>query len=310
MILSLKFRERCQSVGEFLVGEFDNIVAAIRTVWDVQHNDDGTHKLITSTGSITAAEGGSFGGNLIADSDGTPVEIGNIAGTIAGYLGGAGIDLNAQGGITPSHWVILSENQTGDKALLFQNRAIAASGLYTFRVYIDGGGNYILHAATGTVLKLGQSGNRISAIDATTIHALTYFERLRTTPMGEWISVPFAAGNFTANGAMTWTLTAPDQVTFKYTLIGKTMLLNIYLDSTTVGGVLNTTLSIAIPGGFVATEKVQNITGAFDNGVPTTTFCRVNASGTTVDVNRLDLANFTASVNNTFIRVMMAFEIL
>lgn len=54
MILSLKFRERCAAVGQFLVGEFDNLVSSIRTAWDVQHNDDGTHGAVTAT-SVTVS---------------------------------------------------------------------------------------------------------------------------------------------------------------------------------------------------------------------------------------------------------------
>ena len=58
-------------------------------------------------------------------------------------------------------------------------------------------------------------------------------ERGRTTPLGEWIDVPYSAANFYA-AAGTWTVEAADQVTFQYMLVGKTLFLNVWLQTTSV----------------------------------------------------------------------------
>lgn len=49
MNLSLKFRDRLYSLSTWLVQELDQAFTAIRSVWDVEHNDDGTHAAITAT---------------------------------------------------------------------------------------------------------------------------------------------------------------------------------------------------------------------------------------------------------------------
>lgn len=53
MILSLKYRERLGAIGQFLVGEFDNLVAEIRAAWDVEHTDTGGHGTIHASGTIS-----------------------------------------------------------------------------------------------------------------------------------------------------------------------------------------------------------------------------------------------------------------
>lgn len=136
-----------------------------------------------------------------------------------------------------------------------------------------------------------------------------YFERSRTTRLGEWSNVAFAAGNFTGNGSMTWTVAAGDQITYAYTLIGKTMIIAAHLDTTTVGGVVNTELRVAIPGGFTA---AQIMSGAFDlsnNGTSEKGAWQVSASGTYVQLVRPAAANWTLSTDNTYIRLSAAFEV-
>jgi len=63
---------------------------------------------------------------------------------------------------------------------------------------------------------------------------------------------PFSASNFTGNGGMTWTVSSVD--TFQYCVIGNTMFVN-FIISGTVGGSLNTTLRIQIPGGYTCVKR-------------------------------------------------------
>lgn len=135
------------------------------------------------------------------------------------------------------------------------------------------------------------------------------FERLRTTRMGEWITVSFSAGNFTANGSMTWTVASGDQIVYAYTLVGKTMTLNVVLNTTTVGGTPNTSLRVAIPGGFTSAKAMGGSYFYSDNGTPDCSQWAVTASGSVVSFFLKNSGNWAASTDNTYIRADMSFEV-
>jgi hypothetical protein len=135
------------------------------------------------------------------------------------------------------------------------------------------------------------------------------FERGRGTPVGQWTKVPFNAANFTGGAGMVVTVAAGDQITYQYLLIGKTMILVAYIDTITIAAPLNPSIFIAIPDGYVAAEKIQSISLGFDNGVGVATFNRVVNAGTTIEIGKSDLTNWSASVDNTYIRVSIIFEI-
>ena len=124
-----------------------------------------------------------------------------------------------------------------------------------------------------------------------------------------WTTPTFSAGNF-AMPVGTWTVESADVVTYAYLIVGKTMTVSFSIDSTTVGGTGDNTLQIAIPASKVATKQMQGVIGTFiDNGTRTTGFCVVAASGTVIGINRTDIANLTASTNNTTVRGQITFEI-
>lgn len=66
---------------------------------------------------------------------------------------------------------------------------------------------------------------------------------------GAWSSVAFSAGNFTGGGSQTWTLTSGDQDTFRYVEVGKTMIVQVVLLTTSVGGTAHPELRLTIPNG-------------------------------------------------------------
>ncbi len=59
----------------------------------------------------------------------------------------------------------------------------------------------------------------------------------------------FSAANFTANGAMTWTVGEGDVVSYQWVQRGPMVDLLVSVNSTTVGGVANTELRVALPPG-------------------------------------------------------------
>ena len=114
---------------------------------------------------------------------------------------------------------------------------------------------------TGKVIK--DSGSLLDASGNLTL-AGTLKERGRTVPMGEWVAVPYAAGDFTSDGAA-WTVEAADVTALRYTLIGKTMFLAFNLYATSLGAGTTTELRIKIPGGFLALLETY-ITGEMYDG--------------------------------------------
>lgn len=127
--------------------------------------------------------------------------------------------------------------------------------------------------------------------------------------IGRWKDVEYLASNFRGKGSMAWTVGRDDHITFQYMVIGKTMWLSLYLDTTTVGGTLNNALNVLIPGGYVPAKKVQTPVTLYDNNTYADAFARVTAGSNLLEIARADVANFTASTDLTYVRCMMAFEI-
>lgn len=85
------------------------------------------------------------------------------------------------------------------------------------------------------------------------------YERARTTPLGEWIDVPYNAANFTASVG-TWDVEAGDQIEYSYSIVGKTMFLKFRIQTTNVSNASQ--LRVAIPGGFVLGGNDLSLIGA------------------------------------------------
>lgn len=136
------------------------------------------------------------------------------------------------------------------------------------------------------------------------------YERGRSTAMGEWTDVAYDAGNFTAKGSMTWTAENADQVSYKWTLLGKTMIVSFTLNSTSVGGTASDELRIAIPGGYLARNSdTLGAIRAYDNGTDTVGFCGVVAGAGYIRCWRGGFSNWALSTNNTSVQGQAVFEI-
>ncbi len=129
--------------------------------------------------------------------------------------------------------------------------------------------------------------------------------------LGRWTTPTFADGDFLAvGGGNTWTLAAGDVDAYQYMRTGdKTMTVNFYLSSTTVGGT-PTTLTIAIPNSYVAADSALASCYLVDNGgTAETGVCKVDAAGTVIEIEQIDGAAFGASTNTTDVRGQITFEI-
>lgn len=120
---------------------------------------------------------------------------------------------------------------------------------------------------------------------------------------------PYNAGDFTANGSMNWTVEISDVTNLSYAIDGQKMDVIFDIRNTTVGGVLNNVLNIAIPGGKTAAKDTTTVIAIWDNGVRTSGLAYVTTGGSIISIERLDGLNFSAAANNTQVKGQMVLQI-
>ena len=137
-----------------------------------------------------------------------------------------------------------------------------------------------------------------------------YAEHDRSVNLGDWQTVRFLAGNFTASGGNNWTLTSGDQSRFAYTLVGHTMTVAFRFDTTSVSGI-SATLSVTIPDGYVSAAVNAGTIAFSDNGTLGSGVVAVTAGGTTLNFTKDVAATGTWAVaaNTTAIYGTFSFEV-
>lgn len=290
--IGLQRGERLQAEGTLGVVVYDELVPMIAGLhqWsDAEHNGDGTHSDITAS-TVTISE------TLTVDGvvDG-PLNFNTVADPI--NIDGVSIGPETRFSFSPGG----GGSTAGVTSLEFESTR-------SFIPATDGNRDI---GYTGDTMRRWRNVYFTGGVEGPYISATTaLYERNRPTPLGEWDSVAFAAGNFTGTGTQTWTLTAPDQADFKYTLIGKTMLVKVQLAATSVGGVAATGLQVVIPGGFTAASVAYNAAAfMLDNGVLAVGRLSVAAGGTKILVERSDGAVWTASANATYVYGQLTLEV-
>lgn len=165
--------------------------------------------------------------------------------------------------------------------------------------------NRIICGVTGTISLAAGSGRCALEYDATASRW-----RVIQHEQGAWISPTFSAGNYTGNGAMTWTVASGDVITCAYYLDGRQLRVAFYLGSTDVGGTPNTALQIAIPGGFTAQSAALNAMVHNDAGAGNTLgFCQVLPGATLIQCSKNDLSTWATSTNATGVQGQLSFEV-
>lgn len=121
-------------------------------------------------------------------------------------------------------------------------------------------------SSTSTIFR---SWSVAGALQADRIGFAGIRERGRSVAMGEWAAPAYSAGDYTGTTG-TWTVESGDVGTFRYTLLGKTMVLHFDIaTSTTASNAI--ALNMKIPGGFTAFAKDMyfEYTWSADNGTTT-----------------------------------------
>jgi hypothetical protein len=121
--------------------------------------------------------------------------------------------------------------------------------------------------------------------------------------------VPFAAGNFTAAGSMTWTVSA-GQVPFnRYTQFGKTLLWSVYIAGGVLGGTASNAVYITLPNGLSATGNAGTAaTGQLYDGVHQPGFVSIDATGPKLRIQKQTEGTF--GLGPTYIRFTVVLEVL
>jgi len=131
-----------------------------------------------------------------------------------------------------------------------------------------------------------------------------------STVVGRWTTPAFAAGDFTANGSMTWTVAAGDVTTFAYTIVDKVMTVSFFIVTSTVGGTPSNTLQITIPAAKTATKSMRTKCFVIDNGsADEAGTCSVAASGTLINILRAASAVWSTATDTTQVAGEITFEI-
>lgn len=132
-------------------------------------------------------------------------------------------------------------------------------------------------------------------------------ERGRTTRAGEWNTITYAAGNFTAGGTQTWTVDSGDVAVNRYTDIGLTMLWSLGVVTTTTGGTASTELRVTLPASRTVSATTTGVCAGIDNGTEVPSVWTATAGNTYVSFFRtISGANWSnASTNATALRCMV-----
>lgn len=150
-----------------------------------------------------------------------------------------------------------------------------------------------------TPLTLTRAGSAVIGADI--------YEKGRATPMGHWVNVPYSAGNFASNTGL-WTVEAADVGINQYTLIGKTLIWELQLLSTSVPTVANY-LYAFLPVGSIQAIGPTRAASAVNNGAISDAQT-VQVGAGFVAFGLVSGANWAISVNATSISATMIISLV
>jgi hypothetical protein len=216
--------------------------------------------------------------------------IGGGTGNTGQFLGGGSVWVplvqtnNTTG--TGAQTIALTQSGTGDLVLFCNNATLLTVwGVNPLGAAVDGQLLTIYSTGAGQVDLLHQSASATASYRLVNIatsgptslapgtgvavyrYDLTLLRwRLVAHEQGAWITPTFAAGNYTGSASMTWTVASGNISVNRYKLVGRTLHINWYIASTSVGGTPNAILQMNIPGGYTAAGVSTGTNNYNDNG--------------------------------------------
>lgn len=140
--------------------------------------------------------------------------------------------------------------------------------------------------------------------------ALTQWMIASTTASGAWRDVSYVAGDYTANGAMTWTVEAGDVLEYRYMIVGRTMFVSWFFDNTSVGGTLNNTLRVAVPAGYEIGDSTRTLYRRRESAAFAHAWMLTTAGDAFFQLRMFDNANWASSTNATDVEGSAFFPIV
>lgn len=130
--------------------------------------------------------------------------------------------------------------------------------------------------------------------------------------IGSWSVPNYAASNFSANGAMTWSVNQGSVINLEYAEFGAhgfasgaTQILHVFLVNTTVGGTPNTQLKIAVPNNRAILRTCGGTFSYRDNGTYGSGIWEALTNDMTIAFYKSDKSNWAASTSATDIRATL-----
>ncbi len=133
------------------------------------------------------------------------------------------------------------------------------------------------------------------------------FSGKQSVPTG--VNVPYAAGDYTGYGSMTWTVDLGDMLTNRYMLIGKLLIWTVYISTSTVGGTLNLYLLVNIPNSMRPKGAFAGAAYVIQAGATKVAAVSGGNAYANLFVELVPSANFAASTNATDVAFVAIFEI-
>ena len=134
--------------------------------------------------------------------------------------------------------------------------------------------------------------------------------RLINHNQGAMIAIPYASGNFTGSGTITWTVDAGDQSSLSFEIINNCILIAAVILTTSISGV-GTDLRITLPNGYTCAFQIVGIARVNDNGAGFVAgiVYATTAGNTTLNFETIAGTNWAAAVNTTGLQASLLFPI-
>lgn len=291
----------------------DWLISRINLVWAEEHDpESGAHTDITAQ-SITLAtlETGATEGNLAGDLIPETTDTYTLGTQRTGLPGTPYLAWQALYLTSRLDWIGTATSAAGN-AIASWSTTRTGNNLATLAP-VDATQQWTVTSSSGiTLLRLGNSitvggagvtsGTLIDHLQLTNPAALDagHYAYSRSVKEGEWAAISFAAGTFTGNNAMTWTVDSGDVAFNRYTVIGKTLIWEFYYQNTSVGGTPSTILQVTIPTGFTfaSASHTSPLAVAIDNGAAVSAYVQV-VDGTHLGILKTDGTAFAAATDAT-----------
>lgn len=130
--------------------------------------------------------------------------------------------------------------------------------------------------------------------------------------IGEWKDQPFDATHFRGGGTMVWTVTGADVGVFRYMVMGRTLFLNLFTDTTTISGTATTYVQVRLPGGYTAAQVSLHPFHQVQAGTGTVSVCQTTPGDPYLKLYKdaSGSGNWSAGTDDTSVRVSIAIEVM